>query len=213
MNRAYSVLNVKSYDDEKREIRGIATTPRVDRDGDIIEPLGVEFSNPMPLLWQHRAGEPVGTVEFEAPTTAGIGFVARLPVIAEAGKLKDRVDEAWQSVKHNLVKAVSIGFRPLETTRIEGGGYRFLKSQAFELSLVTIPANADAVISVVKQLDLEQEEQAENAPAATPEPENEAKPEPAAALGNAGIVVKLFDDADGERVKPFEIKRIICDGV
>src|SRR5690606_23631006 len=42
-NRAYSVLEVKSVDEGRRVIRGIATTPTVDRVGDIIDPMGVKF--------------------------------------------------------------------------------------------------------------------------------------------------------------------------
>ena len=38
--RAWSVLTVKSVDAEQRTIEGIATTPTVDRIGDIVEPLG-----------------------------------------------------------------------------------------------------------------------------------------------------------------------------
>lgn len=211
MNRAYSVLTVKSFDDEQRIIKGIATTPTPDRDGDIVEPMGVTFDGHIPLLWQHRAAEPVGTVEFETPTAEGVNFTARLPVIDEPGTLKDRVDEAWQSVKHNLVKAVSIGFRPLETSRLESGGFHFLKSQIFELSLVTIPSQSEAIISVVKQLDLEQLDKAGIDQAE--QPQQEAKPDEAAALGNGAVVVKLFDDDDArDRAKPFEIKRIICAG-
>jgi HK97 family phage major capsid protein/HK97 family phage prohead protease len=154
MNRAYSVLDVKSVDTENRIIRGTATTPTPDRMGDIVEPLGVEFKNPMPLLWQHQADKPVGTVKFDKPTKNGITFEARLAQIDEPGTLKDRIDEAWQSVKAGLVSAVSIGFRALEYAFIEGtGGIRFEKSEVMELSLVTIPANADATISQIKSID------------------------------------------------------------
>ena len=90
MNRAYSVLDVKSVDTEKRIIRGTATTPTPDRMGDIVEPLGVEFKNPMPLLWQHQSDKPVGTVKFDKPTKNGITFVAQLAQIDEPGTLKDR---------------------------------------------------------------------------------------------------------------------------
>jgi hypothetical protein len=47
-NRAFSILEIKSVDEEKRIIRGVATTPTVDRVGDIIDPLGVKFDNPLP---------------------------------------------------------------------------------------------------------------------------------------------------------------------
>ena len=153
MNRAYSILEIKSVNDDAREIRGVATTPNPDRMGDIVEPLGVAFKNPMPLLWQHRSSEPVGHVTFETPTKKGINFVAKLVNVAEEGTLKNRIDEAWQSVKYGLVKAVSIGFKAVEFAFLEDGGVHFLKSEVLELSLVTIPANSDATITSVKSLD------------------------------------------------------------
>lgn len=151
-NRAYSLFDVKSVNEDKRIIRGIATTPTVDRVGDIVEPLGVSFKNPMPLLWQHQHDKPIGTVRFEEPTEKGIKFEAELPVIPEPGALKDRVDEAWQSIKLGLVRAVSIGFRAIEYAFLDEGGIRFLKTEVFELSAVTIPANEQAVMTSIKAM-------------------------------------------------------------
>ncbi len=153
MQRMYSVLTVKAVEEERRIIRGIATTPRLDRAGDIVEPLGISFKNPMPLLWQHKHDKPVGTVTFDTPTSDGVTFVAELPVINEAGLLRDRIEEAWQSVKAGLVSAVSIGFRPLEYAFLDEGGVRFTKTEVYELSLVTIPAQPDAVITGLKSMD------------------------------------------------------------
>lgn len=152
-NRAYSLLTVKSVDEGERVIRGIATTPTPDRLGDIVEPLGLTFAAELPMLWQHRSDQPIGVVKFGKPTKDGVSFEAKLPKIEEAGTLKTRVDEAWQSVQHRLVRAVSIGFRALERAYMDGGGIRFIKSEVFELSLVTIPANAEATITSVKSLD------------------------------------------------------------
>lgn len=155
MNRAYSVLEIKAVDDDQRVIAGVATTPRPDRVGDIVEPLGVKFKNPMPLLWQHKSDKPVGLVRFDKPTKDGITFRAELPKVEEPGALKDRVDEAWQSVKHGLVRAVSIGFRSLEHSFMTDGGIKFSETEVMELSLVTIPANADATIQTIKAIDAE----------------------------------------------------------
>ena len=153
---AYSLLEVKALNEEKREITGVATTPEPDRVGDIVEPMGVKFKNPLPLLWQHDHEKPVGTVKFEKPTKDGIRFVATLPVIAEDGKLKEMVDLAWQSVKAGLVRGVSIGFRPLEYSYLEGGGVRFTESEVYELSLATVPCNQSATIETIKALDRKQ---------------------------------------------------------
>lgn len=153
MDRAYSILTVKSIDDDKRLIMGVATTPTPDRVGDIVQPLGVEFRNPLPLLWQHKSDKPVGTVRFDKPTKKGIEFTAKLADVKEPGTLKDRVDEAWQSVKHGLVRAVSIGFRPKKFSHLDDGGIDFQETEVMELSLVTIPANAEATITQIKAID------------------------------------------------------------
>jgi HK97 family phage prohead protease len=153
--RALSVLSVKSIDEDQRIIRGIATTPEPDRVGDIIVPAGVQFRNPAPLLLQHRHDQVVGTVHFDAPTAKGITFEARLPFITQPGPLKDRVDEAWQSVKSGLLRAVSIGFRALDNAieQLTTGGLKYLRVEVLELSLVSVPANASALITDIKSFD------------------------------------------------------------
>jgi HK97 family phage prohead protease len=153
MNRMYSVLTVKAVEDDQRIIRGTATTPSPDRMGDIVEPLGVTFQNPLVLLHQHDSDRPVGTVTFDRPTAKGITFEARLPTIEEPGPLKDRVDTAWGEIKAGLVRAVSIGFRALEYSWMDDGGIRFISTEVLELSLVSVPANAEAVISTIKSID------------------------------------------------------------
>lgn len=153
MNRAYSLLEIKQLDEGQRIITGIATTPEADRMNDIVDPLGAQFKNPLPLLWQHQADKPVGTVEFDMPTAQGIKFTATLPKIDEPGVLKDLVDMAWQSVKAKLVRGVSIGFRALKYSFMDNGGIEFSETEIMELSLVTIPANASATIQSVKSID------------------------------------------------------------
>ena len=155
MNRAYAVLAIRAVDDEQRTIEGIATTPSTDRMGDVVEPMGATFALPMPLLWQHDHQAPVGMVEFAKPTKAGIPFKATLARVDEPGRLKDRIDEAWQSVKAGLIRAVSIGFRPIDYETMKDGGLRFKVWEWLELSLVTIPANADATINTIRSVDTE----------------------------------------------------------
>lgn len=153
MNRAYSTIDIKSVSDGDRVITGIATTPSPDRMGDVVEPLGAEFATEVPALWQHMHDQPVGHVRFGKPTAQGIPFTMTLAKSDEPGALKDRLDEAWQSVKLRIVRAVSIGFRAIEYALMEGGGVRFLKTEILELSLVTVPANADCTITSIKSID------------------------------------------------------------
>jgi HK97 family phage major capsid protein/HK97 family phage prohead protease len=154
--RAYALLHIKSLDAERRVFSGTATTPTPDRDGDIVNPFGVKFQNPLSLLLHHDPTKPIGTATFQPATREGIDFEATLPVIHEPGALKDRVDEAWQSIKAGLIAGVSIGYRILDDAveRIKGGGFKLNKLEVFELSLVTVPANAHATIRTIKSLDL-----------------------------------------------------------
>lgn len=154
LRRAYSVFEIKSADEETRTVAGIATTPSPDRMGDIVEPKGAQFSLPLPLLWQHDSRQPVGHVVEAKVSDAGIEVRAQLVKIDEPGRLKDRVDEAWQSLKTGLVRGLSIGFKSLEAARIgDTWSERFLKWDWLELSLVTIPANAEATITGIKSAD------------------------------------------------------------
>jgi HK97 family phage major capsid protein/HK97 family phage prohead protease len=157
---AYSVLEVKTIDDQSDVyvIRGIASTPTPDRDRDTVNPMGAKFKTPMPLLWQHSHSKPIGRVTFAKPTKSGIPYIAEIPKVKEAGVLKDRIDEAVQSVKYNLVTGVSIGFSPVEGKvryNDERKGYDFDEWEWLELSLVTIPANAEATIASIKSLSKE----------------------------------------------------------
>ena len=155
LQRAYGFLHVKAVDAERRTISGLASTPEPDRMGDIIEPLGITFKNPLPLLLYHNSQKPVGRVTFSAPTAEGLAFEAELPTIDDPGTVRDRIEEAWTSIKTGLLAGVSIGFRPLEETFNKAtGGFRFLKTEVLELSLVAIPANPGATIQHIKALDL-----------------------------------------------------------
>jgi hypothetical protein len=150
-------LEVKSHDDEQRYIAGMATTPTVDRVGDIVEPMGAAFEPEIPLFLDHDKRMRVGRVRLGKPTSKGIPFEAWIPKVTEAGPLKDRVDTAWQEVKYGLLKCVSIGFKPIggkDAIEFIEDGIRFLKYQIFELSLVPVPANADARIQTFKSTDV-----------------------------------------------------------
>lgn len=159
MDRVFGTLSVKVLDEEQRIVEGIASTPTIDRMGDIVEPLGAEYSLPIPFLIDHDHSEAIGEVELAEVTRAGIRFRARVRKIAEPGLAKDMVDRGWHLLKHGLRKAVSIGFRPLEFDQLPGGGIRFRKWEWFELSAVTVPANAEATVTGVKRTPAERSAQ------------------------------------------------------
>ncbi|SHE88123.1 phage major capsid protein [Devosia limi] len=158
MNRAYSLLEIKGVDDDTRTITGIASTPSTDRAGDIVLPEGAVFNLPLPLLWQHRSTEPIGHVIQAKVTAKGIEIVATI-----AKDVTDDIEKAWKLIKAGLVRGLSIGFRGIDTEQIPNSwGMIYQKWEWLELSAVTIPAQAEASITSVKQFDT-------NAPAATGE--------------------------------------------
>jgi HK97 family phage major capsid protein/HK97 family phage prohead protease len=165
--KMYSVIDVKQVDDDLRIMRGTATTPTPDRMGDIVEPLGVKFKNPIPLLWQHDSKQPIGQAKLGKPTEEGISFEAKIPKVSQPGRLKDRLDEVWQSLRAGLVRGVSIGFKALELSFLKDGGIHFLETEVLELSLVTIPANSSATIDEIKAFDLGQRAGGATEPGAT----------------------------------------------
>lgn len=155
LDRAYALLEIKQFDESSgRKFSGMATTPTPDRLEDVIEPLGVTFTNPLPMLLFHSSTMPVGTVAFGRPTKKGIPFEAEIPVVAEEGDVKTLTDKAAHFVKYRLIRAVSIGFRTLDdgVELLPTGGLRFTRTEVLELSLVPIPANSEATINVVKSI-------------------------------------------------------------
>ena len=133
--------------------RFIMSTASTDRMGDVIEQDGWDLrpfkQNPI-ALFQHNADKPIGVWE---------------DVRVEAGKLTGRLklaargtsqflDELHALIEQRILKAVSVGFRPLKHEPLEkGGGYRFLKQELMECSLVSIPANSEA-LSIAKSMEV-----------------------------------------------------------
>jgi HK97 family phage prohead protease len=156
LNRAYAMLEVRALQEDQRVFEGWATTPTPDRLGDVIDPMGAKFKNPLVLLHQHDSTQPIGTVRFQKATPEGIAFTASIPRIAEAGPLQDRVNTAWGEIKAGLVRAVSIGFRVLQDgvqLAQDGAGLIFSAIEIVELSAVSVPANAEATITNIRSFD------------------------------------------------------------
>ncbi|WP_316886283.1 HK97 family phage prohead protease [Ralstonia thomasii] len=184
MDRLFSAILVKSINEDAREVEGIASTPTPDRVKDTINPLGLSFPDEVPLLLNHKADQPVGTVRFGKATSKGLPFKAQIAKVDEEGTVKARTDEAWHSVKSGLIKGTSIGFIPHEYNYKDDGGVHYEKAAVHELSLTAIPCNPEAVITAFKSLQTlnddapaSAEEPGEDPPTQQPEG-SEAAPEP-----------------------------------
>lgn len=145
IKKLYSTLTLKSYDEDKRIIKGIASTPATDRDGDTVNSKGAKFTLPYPLLSSHSHDHPVGEVIKSEITSRGIEVTAKI----FKGTDLQYVEDTWKKVKAGLIKGLSIGFRGIDVEAI-ATGYNFKTFEVFELSLVAVPANQQATITSVK---------------------------------------------------------------
>jgi len=144
-------VQLKSVDTEQRIIEGMASSSSTDRMGDIVEPRGAKFKLPLRLLWQHDKDMPLGDVIEAKVTDAGIRIRAKI-----AKDVVPYIEEKWALIKAGLVTGLSIGFRPIEYEPIKDSktfGMRFKEWEWLELSAVTIAANQDASIEMIKALD------------------------------------------------------------
>jgi HK97 family phage prohead protease/HK97 family phage major capsid protein len=131
----------------------------VDRYGDVIASDGWDVKdfkkNPI-ALFGHRGDFPIGT--WDNLRVENKGLRARLKLAPEGTSA--RIDEIRKLVDAGILKAVSVGFMPVESKPLEsgGGGYHYTKSSLMECSLVTIPANPNA-LQIAKALKISDETQ------------------------------------------------------
>lgn len=135
----------------KDEPSMIVTSPDPDRDGDRIMPGGMRAENFLknsPLLFGHdHRALPVGTVTSLNQQDHHVVASWRW---LEGDEFADRVRNAWEQ---GVLRAASIGFRPLRSVPNDFGGQDILEWELYEISLVPIPANP-AAVRTLKQLGL-----------------------------------------------------------
>lgn len=130
-----------------------------DRYGDIIDPSGWDLKwfkkNPI-ALFGHSASFPIGT--WSNVRVEGGKLIAKLNLAARGTSA--RIDELISLVEQGVLRAVSVGFKPLKWEPIDKekpyAGLRFLKAELMETSLVSVPANP-AALAVAKSLNLSTE--------------------------------------------------------
>jgi HK97 family phage prohead protease len=129
-----------------RSIRVVCSTDDTDLSDEVVEQDGIDLSvftgNPI-VLWSHNPEHPIGNV-----TQIGTGakLTAQIDFFPEG--MSHKADEICGLYKAGLVKGISIGFDPIETTPMQPtqpkGPKRYLKILMLELSCVSIPANSKA---------------------------------------------------------------------
>ena len=128
----------------ERQIMVIASDPTLDRTKDVMRPEGCVLDNyrenPI-VLANHDRTQPIGT----ATPMIRNNRVEAMVDFAPAG-ISPKADEYCGLAKAGVLRAVSVGFDPIEFKPNKSGGYDYDKWELMELSLVAVPANPGARI-------------------------------------------------------------------
>ena len=128
----------------------IMSDESVDRMGDVIVAKGWELGefkkNPI-ALWGHDHKSPIGT--WENVRVVGKKLLGKLK-LAKQGTSAE-IDTIRSLIEQRILKSVSVGFMPIEYEKMNEdasefwGPFKFLKSTLHETSLVSVPANPNAL--------------------------------------------------------------------
>jgi HK97 family phage prohead protease len=120
-----------------------------DLGGDIIEPGAFaktikEHGSEVPLLWQHKADRPIGT----------LSLVDGPDALRVKGQLVMDVPDAmnaYRLIKARVIKGMSIGYDTIKD-QVENGVRMLKEVRLWEGSIVTFPMNEAAMITSVKNV-------------------------------------------------------------
>lgn len=125
--------------DSPRIIRGIASTANRDRHGEVIDPRGLTWKLPVPLLAGHDHDALIGRVVELQATERELLFTARLTTATELAR------QSWDLVRDGTLTGVSIGFLGLKHI-IDDGFLHWTSGELLEISLVAVPSNRESRI-------------------------------------------------------------------
>ena len=151
MNRDTFKFNVNKETNVKAiEISGYANAATADRIGDLIEPKAWDlqnFKNNPIIFFNHDRDLPIGKAVKTEVTDDGLEITARISKSKEAPipYIRDLIEEG-------ILKTFSVGFDDHNSSYEdnEDGLTKFEKAELLEVSVVTIPMNADSVFAVKK---------------------------------------------------------------
>ena len=133
------------------DIKGSASTNHIDRAGDTIESNawtkgGLDnFKNNPVILFNHNYDRPIGRAKEIGVTENGLELTARIS--KSAGDIKDLI-------KDGVLGAFSVGFKVKDAEYLtETDGYKIKDAELFEVSVVSVPCNQNAVFSLAKSFD------------------------------------------------------------
>lgn len=99
------------------------------------------------MLWQHNVFDPIGTWDEYTEDDRGLYMKGRIAIKSTKGR------DAYELVKAGAIDGLSIGY-VTKDYEMEGGARLLKEVDLFETSLVTMPANAAAMVTSVKNADV-----------------------------------------------------------
>ena len=149
-DKSMNIKFTKGTQSEEDPFEFIMSDESVDRMGDVIMAKGWDLSdfkaNPI-ALWGHDHRSPIGL--WENVRIVGKQLRGKL-VLAKQGTSAE-IDTLRSLVEQRILKAVSVGFAPIEYEPLDDdadkfwGPFKFLKQALHETSLVSVPANPNAL--------------------------------------------------------------------
>lgn len=145
------IIEVKSSNEDKREITAIASveSKKGDRDGDVVHLDGLDlrgYKKAPVVLWSHNSsGLPIG----RSKKTWIDGKKLMMNIQFATMEENSFADSVYKMIKSKYINSLSIGFAPnWEKAEYDKDrrGYDFTESTLLEVSIVNVPANAGAQI-------------------------------------------------------------------
>lgn len=132
------------------EVEVVMSTAALARDGHVLLPQGGRLdnyrANPI-VLWSHDPDKPVGNSEDLVVQADRITARVRFAPLG----ISRKADEIRGLTKAGVIRAVSVGFDPIEMEPLDPkrprGGQRIMEWDLLELSFVSVPSDTGAVVT------------------------------------------------------------------
>lgn len=130
-----------------------STFGNVDSYGDIVMPgafnksLATRPPQKVKLLWQHDSTQPIGVWQTIQEDSKGLYVKGK--ILKEVAKGA----EAYALMKEGVIDSMSIGYTTLESEYTKNGTRQLKELGLMEVSLVTFPANDQATVTSLKELN------------------------------------------------------------
>jgi HK97 family phage prohead protease len=133
----------------ERKMSFVISTAGVDRDNDTIDPKGWQLTNYMKnpvVMWAHDyAALPVAKATRLEQTDKGLSADIEFPLRGTY----PFADTVHDMLKDGFLSATSVGFKPTKADQNhERKGYDFAEQELLEFSIVPVPSNPEALITM-----------------------------------------------------------------